>query len=69
MRASGILIRLSLLAVLLALAPGAAGTRAIATPPAINQSPSVAMHEVRLRKLHLVRPDLIPYPLDYEVVC
>jgi hypothetical protein len=25
--------------------------------------------EVRLRKLHLVRPDLIPYPLAYEVVC
>jgi hypothetical protein len=25
--------------------------------------------EVRLRKLHLVRPDLIPYPIDFEVVC
>lgn len=25
--------------------------------------------EVRLRKLHLVRPDLIPYPLSYEVYC
>jgi hypothetical protein len=25
--------------------------------------------EVRLRKLHLVRPDLIFYPLDYAVVC
>jgi hypothetical protein len=25
--------------------------------------------EVRLRRLHLVRPDLIPYPLDIEVVC
>jgi len=25
--------------------------------------------EVRLRKLHLVRPDLIPYPIAYEVVC
>jgi len=25
--------------------------------------------EVRLRKLHLVRPDLIPYPLDMEIVC
>lgn len=23
----------------------------------------------RLRKLHLVRPDLIPYPLAYEVYC
>ena len=25
--------------------------------------------EVRLRKLHIVRPDLIPYPIEYEVVC
>ncbi|MGH7215250.1 MAG: hypothetical protein ACREIT_10855 [Tepidisphaeraceae bacterium] len=25
--------------------------------------------EVRLRKLHLVRPDLIPYPIAYEVFC
>ena len=25
--------------------------------------------EVRLRKLHLVRPDLIQYPIDYEVYC
>ena len=23
----------------------------------------------RLRKLHLVRPDLIPYPIAYEVYC
>ena len=28
-----------------------------------------AMPEVRLRKLHLVRPDLILYPIAYEVVC
>jgi hypothetical protein len=25
--------------------------------------------EVRLRKLHLVRPDLIPYPIQLEVYC
>jgi hypothetical protein len=25
--------------------------------------------EVRLRKLHLVRPDLIPYPIAVEVYC
>ena len=25
--------------------------------------------EVRIRKLHLVRPDLIPYPLAYDVYC
>ena len=33
-------------------------------------SPSASMRpEVRLRKLHLVRPDLIPYPIAYEVYC
>ncbi|HWP40083.1 MAG TPA: hypothetical protein VNL70_04100 [Tepidisphaeraceae bacterium] len=25
--------------------------------------------EVKLRKLHLVRPDLIPYPILFEVYC
>lgn len=25
--------------------------------------------EVRLRKLHLVRPDLIPFPISFEVYC
>ncbi len=25
--------------------------------------------EVRLRKLHLVRPDLIPYPISFEIYC
>ena len=30
---------------------------------------SIRPIEVRLRKLHLVRPDLIPYPIEYEVVC
>jgi hypothetical protein len=25
--------------------------------------------EVRLRKLHLVRPDLIQYPIFYEIYC
>jgi hypothetical protein len=26
-------------------------------------------NEVKLRKLHLVRPDLIPYPLFFEIYC
>ena len=30
---------------------------------------SLRSPEVRLRKLHLVRPDLIPYPIAYEVYC
>ena len=38
-----------------------------ATPVAGEQA--VVRAEVRLRKLHLVRPDLIPYPIAYEVVC
>jgi hypothetical protein len=28
-----------------------------------------ARSETRLRKLHLVRPDLIPYPIAFEVYC
>ncbi len=30
---------------------------------------SAGIYEVRLRKMHLVRPDLIPYPVAYEVYC
>jgi len=30
---------------------------------------ATAAAEVRLRKLHLVRPDLIPYPIAYEICC
>jgi hypothetical protein len=26
-------------------------------------------HALRLRKLHLVRPDLIPFPVLFEVYC
>jgi len=36
--------------------------------PAVNPTASVTP-EVRLRKLHLVRPDLILYPIEYEVYC
>jgi len=36
----------------------------------IGEQPQVGLYpEVRLRKLHLVRPDLIPYPIAYEVCC
>ena len=35
-----------------------------------GETPVSGMYpEVRLRKLHLVRPDLIPYPIAYEVCC
>src|SRR5688572_11406807 len=41
-----------------------------ATPPspAAGEQPT-AKNETRLRKLHLVRPDLIPYPIAFEVYC
>lgn len=44
-------------------APPSGDTNAIVAPQIANR------HEVRLRKLHLVRPDLIPYPIAYEVHC
>jgi hypothetical protein len=40
----------------------------VATPEAGDEITSVR-REVRLRKLHLVRPDLIQYPLSYDVFC
>lgn len=37
---------------------------------AVGESPSAAVaRQTRLRKLHLVRPDLIPYPIAFEVCC
>ena len=39
-----------------------------ASVPAANATASLPP-EVRLRKLHLVRPDLILYPIAYEYVC
>jgi hypothetical protein len=42
-----------------------------APAPKISPLDQVSMlaPQVRLRKLHLVRPDLIHYPLSVEVVC
>jgi hypothetical protein len=45
-------------------APSAARTPASPSPDAVANR-----YEVRLRKLHLVRPDLIPYPIFYDVYC
>jgi hypothetical protein len=40
------------------------------TSPRLGEQPSAKLSpEVRLRKLHLVRPDLIPYPIMLEVYC
>jgi len=40
-----------------------------ATAPTIGRTPTALIRETRLRKLHLVRPDLIPYPIAFEVYC
>lgn len=51
---------------------GGAHSDSSATTP-ISDSPREAVAslrpEVRLRKLHLVRPDLIQYPLAYDIYC
>jgi len=54
-----------------ATATPAAGPTCPASPDPGAQARYDALRppEVRLRKLHLVRPDLIPYPLAYEVYC
>ena len=51
--------------------PAAAGEFSPARPGAsLEGSESAGIRpEGRLRKLHLVRPDLIPYPIAYEVYC
>ena len=50
---------------LIAEAPGAATVK----DDAHATSRSVARPAGKLRKLHLVRPDLIPYPIAFEVYC
>lgn len=38
-------------------------------PAMTSEATAGLLPEVRMRKLHLVRPDLIPYPISYEVIC
>lgn len=38
-------------------------------PPAAPAEEAGVAAEAKLRKLHLVRPDLIPFPLSYDVYC
>ena len=62
---------------LLALTAGCLAPSTPPAPPAADiatadpkESPVAGIRpEGRLRKLHLVRPDLIPYPIAYEVYC
>ena len=58
-----VLGRFVLLVALLGLCPHAAREVTVPTP----DDATTASGEVRLRKLHLVRPDLIPYPISFEV--
>ena len=61
--------------VLVATVPALSGTAQPTDRP--TAEPAIASDETaarflpsgRLRKLHLVRPDLIPYPIAYEIVC
>lgn len=60
--------RLALLAVLLA-ASGQSPAKPVQQPGTCITQATYFYPEVRLRKLHLVRPDLIPYPINYEIYC
>lgn len=54
------------------LLPTGATSNAAPTPPDSAPAESIqvaAPFQVRLRKLHLVRPDLIPYPIFFESYC
>jgi hypothetical protein len=42
---------------------------ALSAPEGAPTGVEASRYEVRLRKLHLVRPDLIPYPIHYDVYC
>ena len=58
-----VIARFVLLVALLGLCPSP--SREVTIPTADDAT--TASGEVRLRKLHLVRPDLIPYPISFEV--
>jgi hypothetical protein len=63
------LSRAGMIALLLSagMIPSAPPARTPTTPEI--ETASSHRYEVRLRKLHLVRPDLILYPIQYEVYC
>ncbi len=61
-----------LLVLVCVLASGFGPTQGPATgaQPVTGEADAITGVEARaLRKLHLVRPDLIPYPIAYEVCC
>lgn len=60
------------IALLVLFALTAGSSRPVSAAPAAGASAAVSYIpelEVRLRKVHVVRPDLIPYPIAYEVIC
>jgi hypothetical protein len=68
-RVFGFITRVTATAVFLLLANSTPSTRC-ASPvgPAVASS-AYLFPEARLRKVHLVRPDLLPYPIVYAVYC
>jgi hypothetical protein len=62
-------LRLAGSALMLAAMLSPAAPQSKVTPADASSVAARATPEVRLRKLHLVRPDLIPYPVAYEVYC
>jgi hypothetical protein len=61
------LLRCAVFVVLSCVVTGSAAPKAT---PAIGATHIASLPlEVRLRRLHLVRPDLIPYPLCIETFC
>jgi hypothetical protein len=68
------LFSLGILQIAFLVGGSSAQTTAIQSPPqpqtavANTMSPSLRPL-VRIRKLHLVRPDLIQYPISFEVYC
>jgi len=63
--------RVAAVAVLMLLvgsSPSMPAKNANAIGPAVAVS-SYLFPEARLRKVHLVRPDLLPYPIVYAVYC
>ena len=57
------------LAMLVLSSPTSPAPAAAPSQDSIGELPLTAKGETRLRKLHLVRPDLIPYPIAFEVYC
>lgn len=65
------LLRVLCPAVLLLACAGPTSPRPAAAPAPLDGEAEMAAvkNQTRLRKLHLVRPDLIPYPIAFEVYC